>query len=31
MANLIDVAYLKKVPLPVKDIQWDRIDEGVLE
>lgn len=31
MAHIIDVDYLKKMPLPVKDAQWDKIDEGFLD
>lgn len=31
MADIIDVEYLKKLPLPIKDAQWDKIDEDFLE
>jgi hypothetical protein len=31
MADIITVEYLKKMPLPVKEVQWDKIDEDFLE
>lgn len=31
MANIITVEYLKSMPLPIKDAQWDKIDEDFLE
>lgn len=31
MADIITVDYLKKMPLPVKDAQWDKIDPDFLE
>jgi hypothetical protein len=31
MSDIITVDYLKKVPLPIKETQWDKIDEDFLE
>lgn len=31
MANIITVEYLKSMPLPIKDTQWDKINEDFLE